>query len=1805
MSSLSAFALTMDFKQPDFAYPQNVVAQADSLLKVADKLKGTDADLTRLMAVMERVVAQTSIDADNSFAQPAFVAAQAEKAGLTSAGRAMLLAYEAGLYNAIYSANKYKYDKVDAPLEPYPADVALWSGQQFRTRIFELLAQAAGLAGAEPLSTFKPCLSYSDQALMYLPTVADFIRNYRLDIYQSIASSSEEYQAERQNLCSQGIADSQEFSAPYYYWKVKEVEQGNPNTTFEDLTKLYKSNADKEVARFVLYNIADSDNQDLVPLLKESLAKFPNWYGNDLLSNRLKYLTRATASATVPSLVAVDKDFKVEVKYSYAKNITVYVYEMPANADSYDAAAISKRMARISSQSFETEGEKSTKTVTLRIPSPGNYAVVLEVDGLVGKDSRATAVQATPLLGFTINGCRQYVGVAVDFITGAPVAGVSVDLNTRVRNLVTNTNIGKTDKDGTVRANAPTKVNYNSSWLSFKYQNRTYDFNRYLWVNGFSTGNSKDRNRITVMTDRALYHPGDSIEWAFVAATIPANKQQGTVIKGAEFEVVLKDANYQEVERRKVTTDNLGRAYGAFATQKGSLTGSYTIMVTDKTTTGTSRVMVSDFKAPVFEVTVNSVKRDVPARGAVTLEGQAKTYAGMPVPGANVAISLTGATRWRWFVPQTTLGTYNVTTDTDGKFSIEFPPEVLDRTFDGNKFTNFITQISVTTSAGETANTSKNFTTGKPYDFVVKVPEMANSDNPITFDVQAYNADGQLGAVPMKWTLNAASDDMIVARGEGISGQAVTVDKPLMKSGKYYFYVYPANQASADDFKSNEFIVYSFKNNTLPSDIEALFLPSTTLEVNGGKGSVTVGSNVDDLYVYPIVSQGDKLLPVVPQKIKYGFTDLKVNIPAGELDDVSVTLVAVRDGKMMERLLTIAKPAKEEFEVTMESFRDNLTPGATETWRIRLHKGSQGIAGAGVIATMYNKALDDLYSGSWPSNINIYKYHRGLDIKGVIALSGFLRYAQEIAQTGIEYISWPQFLYMPETYSFGSAVKYYSIAPRNMAMKTMATGAVDYEVAVAEDAEEEVNGAVSVDDAGQEAASQDDYREIEALQALWKPALVTDADGNVDLVFTVPNAIGTWQFRAFGWDTELNAASVQQQALANKPVMVHLNTPRYLRQGDQGTVLATIYNNTDSVVHIKTLVETFNVGTMEVQGSAIYENTVEAKGSATIDINAIAVPTLSALGFRVRSTAGSFSDGEQGAIVILPSSTAVIESSEFYLNPTDSTPFEISMDVPELAVVNLQYCQNPIWTIIKAMRWLSTSGMSNATTAVSQLFSALAGKQIVESNPTVAEVLKQWKENPSEDALTSMLSRNEDIKKLLLNQTPWVLAASSQTQRMDALTEFLAPDNTQNAINECVEALKKLQNSDGGFAWGAWNNQSSVWATETVLTTLGIARSMGLLPAIYDTMMQNAFNYLQAEAAKPNRPDTDRSLAFIASMFPQFKQTVAGEKIIRATVTKIAKGWKKDDVVGKAYDVMILNANGRKALAQEVLESIRQFGVTKPGMGLTFPSVTDIRGYATIIQAFATMDATAAELDAMRQWIIVRAQAMDDLGTYNPDYIVAAVMLTGSDWTSVPVEQNVTVNGKPLNIDKMESASGYFSQSIAMTNGDNSKINISVKPNGTTPSYGSVITIKDQPMKSVAARPGRDLSIDKRFLVELDGQWVVADTFKFGERVRVQLVVQAKRDLEYVSIDDERPSAFEPVEQMPGWVRSGGLSFYRENGDSSTRLFVNYLPKGSYYITYDMTVMMKGCFVSGIATLQSQYAPELTAHSAGQLIISN
>lgn len=1806
-------AQTPDFKEPDFAFPQTVEADAQALLKTASAMKGNEAAATRLRAVLEICAARTAIDRNANFTQPAMIAAQAEAS--EGIGKAMLLTLEASKYAQIYSENSWVYDRVDAPLEPFPADVSEWSGAQFKAKIAKLLDLAiktADEAPSTPLTVFAASLEYSPEALDYLPAVADFVRYKAYDILDNTLYNHKEGLA----IAEAAKAKAAPASAPFFFWATTCL-----NDNQDELLTLYNEYADVEAARFVLQrwlNISCSyfgrnetdiikKRDVLIALLRTSLERFPSWYGNATFQNTLARITNPSIKYIAPSYVAPGSEIKFKCEYSFVRSLEAALFAVPDDTDTdyFDAVEL-ELTNKIGSASCTVEGTEGTADLTLTAPSEGKYALVVTYNGQpVNKDELVPVVTVTPLIGFAINGCKDNVVAVTDFTTGMPLPNVTVNSGTRYSRNKTSTFLGRTGKDGFILDyKAPVKGT--PGFYTFTYGGKTYNFN----INrvGYRDNESNTPfTQVRLMTDRPLYRPGDTVRWSVVAVRSEMKKNAvPQTMAGMKLTVEIKNTNGQLVDSATVTTDRYGRANGSFVTKEGALTGSYTFRIKEIPSFYGS-VMVSDFKLPSFEAKIDRIERDVPSPGSVRVVGSARTFTGMAVAGAKVKLTLTGAYRWRWFTPNEELATFDTVTTGDGTFTFDIPESAFES--EENTYTSFILDAVVTSQAAETAEATRNFTTGKPYTLSMsRTPETADTSRPIQALFEAYNADNEPVNIAVKWSLGMRAGetlDNIAASGEATTGVPVDINIDINAVGAYAFRIEPVDTVLADAVMASDITLYNISRNLVPDTGSTLFIPFDSYKTDTSKAEITVGTaGKDKSCVFIGVRSDRNLLEFRKEILKPGFHKVKIGVP-DSCENVNVILVTVRNGRVSDRLINISRTAEAPVKLVAESFRDRLTPGIGESWRFRLAQGNAALDAA-MVATLYNRALDKISRGSWPESFYFPKSGGWFDLNCPGESGRLWNYSDVITRIEEKYISWPQFRFFNPYMLFRNEVSLaYGSSYQSTMKRTMVGSAAAPEklrLAVTDDAEYEMaEDAVAEAGNGGAAENEPSYRVAELLQVLWEPSLVADSDGNIDLIFTMPDAIGSWQFKAFAWSPEAKAAAYAAECMSSKPVMVQANLPRFLRQGDKARVLATVYNNSDEAAVVATTIELFDIATGAVVKTAAVTDSIAAGASslAAIDID---VPTdASAIGYRVRAVGGGFSDGEQSAIPVLASSATVVESTQFYLNPKETEAFSLTLPPAGDATVTLQYCQNPIWTVVKAMRGLSEPG-NMSTGIVGSLFSALAGKHIVEHDPSIAAAIAEWKANPSEEALVSMLAKNEELKKLLLDQTPWVQASQSQTARMSSLSDLLDPESTAKAIEKRTAELLRLQNRDGGFSWASWSEASSIWATETVLTTLAIANSLGLLPADSELkgMAEAAFDFLQTEAVKPKRPDTDRTLTLIKALMPSLKVKPATEKILRATVADIVANWRRDGTVGKAYDIIILNANGRPALASQLLASVRQHGVVQPGKGLCYPNVDDIRGYATIIQAYALMGAPAEEIDAMRQWITVYAQANDDLGAYNPDYIIASVLLTGSDWTSVPVAENITVDGRTLEIDKVESATGYFSRTVA-TDGSRPTV-IAVKPNGVTPSYGSVVSVGRRPMSSIASKAGDDVSIEKRVLVQRGGEWVETTVFALGERVRVQLIIKATRDIQYVSIDDERPAAFEPVDQLPGYVYDGSVGFYRENGNAATRLFISRLYKGTYHISYDMTAAVAGSFISGIATLQSQYAPEITAHSAAAAI---
>ena len=211
---------------------------------------------------------------------------------------------------------------------------------------------------------------------------------------------------------------------------------------------------------------------------------------------------------------------------------------------------------------------------------------------------------------------------------------------------------------------------------------------------------------------------------------------------------------------------------------------------------------------------------------------------------------------------------------------------------------------------------------------------------------------------------------------------------------------------------------------------------------------------------------------------------------------------------------------------------------------------------------------------------------------------------------------------------------------------------------------------------------------------------------------------------------------------------------------------------------------------------------------------------------------------------------------------------------------------------------------------------------------------------------------------------------------------------------------------------------------------------------------------------------------------------------------------------------------------------------------------------------------------------------------------VQALLSTGSQWIERGNAPAISIDGKPVELDRFDSFIGYSRRDVDAKAGSL----FTIQRSGNSPAWGGIYWQYTLPMQDVKEVSIKEMSISKEFVALDAGEQPASHALKVGDKVRVRLIITCEQAMDYVMLTDERASCFEPIDQTSGYRYQEGVGYYRETRDSATNLFFNHLNKGVHVITYDVFATTPGTFSSGVATIQSQQAPEMSAHSAGQMI---
>lgn len=1105
----------------------------------------------------------------------------------------------------------------------------------------------------------------------------------------------------------------------------------------------------------------------------------------------------------------------------------------------------------------------------------------------------------------------------------------------------------------------------------------------------------------------------------------------------------------------------------------------------------------------------------------------------------------------------------------------------------------------------------------------------------------------------------------------------IKIDTSKWQEGKYVINMTSKDKYGKEVKYKKFFDVYrSEDGKTEDRTMSRVFLLDHTVEP-GSDAQLYLGSAAEDVSSLIYIFRKNKKTQKMKVKLDKG--KKIVNIPIKEKDrgNIAYSVIFQKYGRSYHHSGVVNVPwTDKQLKIETMTFRDKLTPGKKEEWSLKITGPKAQTAVAQMLALMYDSSLDSFMNHNiWfsvhPTNyFNIYwvenNTHRASYSRQYAPNWYRHYYAHDYKYDLFNWNGFPRHAY----YNYRRYSRRAKMAAP-MTVSRSVSGEGRGGVAVAEALEEEsagfgdmeLDGAVaqaavgemkkaerSKDKAGGEYKRDEDQnaagekpqiRKNFQETAFFLPVLRTDEKGAIVVVFEVPDSLTKWRFMGLAHTKDLKIGHVDKYVNTIKELMVTPNVPRFLREGDSVVLSAKISNMSKKKMDGAAKLELFDAATMKPIDKS-YGNSgeqqkfsVKANGNANVEWKLKVPMNTGTLTWRVVAQSGELSDGEENALPVLSNRMMVTESLPLPVNGKEKKEFKFkkllesgSSKSIKNHKLTLEFTSNPTWYAVQAIPYLVEYPYECAEQIFSRLYANSLSLHIVKSNPTIEKVFKKWR---GTDALLSNLHKNEELKSVLLKETPWVLDSQNEEANKKRLANFFEHKRMQWGLNRAARKLKKMQAYNGGWPWFP-GFPESWFITQHIVSGFGklknmkvpLDRSASLMASkavqFIDNKVHERYEYLKRHNISLNKKNIsymEIHYLYARSFYTDIKVQPVNKEAFNYWLGQAEKYWLGETPYMNAMAAVALHRHGQKKIAKKIVESLKERAIYNEELGMYYKE--NMGGYywyqfpietqATIIEAFAEITKEKKTVNQLKQWLLKMKQVQGWKTTKATVDAVYALLMRGDNWLKNKGEAEIIVGEMKIEPKKMgakvEAGTGHFKVAWRKEEVKPQMGKVTVDNPNSNPAWGALYWQYFEDLDKITPHK-TPLSLEKDIFLEVKTPTgvkleKVSKSTKLapGDRLKVRVVLRTDRDMEYMHMRDMRPAGTEPENVISRHKYQDGLWYYESTKDTSTDFFMERLNKGTYVFEYPLLVNLKGSFSAGITTIQCMYAPEFTSHSKG------
>ncbi len=1011
-----------------------------------------------------------------------------------------------------------------------------------------------------------------------------------------------------------------------------------------------------------------------------------------------------------------------------------------------------------------------------------------------------------------------------------------------------------------------------------------------------------------------------------------------------------------------------------------------------------------------------------------------------------------------------------------------------------------------------------------------------------------------------------------------------------------------------------------------------------------------------------------------------GKTQQTIVLPIAEemRGGVALEIFQVRENRLHRETRNIEVPWKnKELQIGWERFNSKLVPGGRETWSLKVLQPDGAAAEAQLVAALYDVSLDQ-FAGNFT----------WADLQGAFYRQGYAARLMNFGFANTPQSAWPRWnrltdrtgwpstsergyrqweIFGGRNYvmrrSFGtsggigggsgrgvgvgvamkkgpSAEAMDMLSESPVASPAMMAGRM--EAAPGSPAEE--NAAPAQESAALNLDAVTARRNLQET-AFFFPSLIADKDGSVRIEFSAPEALTRWKFLAFAHDKKMRSGVfTDATAVTAKDLMVQPNPPRFLREGDVVEFTVKVTNQSEQNLRGKVRLNFADAITLNPADVALGNGTPErdfllAARSSTSLAWRVEIPDGQGyLVYKAVGAAGMESDGEEGFLPVLSRRQLVTESlplpirgavtkkfsfAELLASGADSTLRHESLTV--------QMVSNPAWYAVMALPYLMEYQHDCSEQIFSKIYANALARHIATSDPKIERMMNVWKNTT---ALDSPLLKNEDLKSVLIAETPWVREAEGESARRRNVGILFDQNRVNAELDNLLAKLAERQLSDGSWSWFP-EGPSSGYITRVIVAGFGRLQHLGVqvdqsvakraVPKL-DAWLSAHLQKIKERAAEEKRDyrkenNLDELIAFHlyarAFFLRDLPLSQEHQEAYDYFREQGRQHWLDLGRQGQGHLALALHRFGDTATPMAIVRSLKEHAKYDGELGMFWQDTqrgwfwwqAPVETQALMIELFDEVAQDAAAVDDMQTWLLKQKQTQAWPSTRATADAVYALLLRGGNKLASDALVKVSLAGELVEPKNVEPGTGFYSErwdgkSVRPKMGE---ITVSKEDEGVA--WGNVTWQYFQSVDKIKAYAGTPLTLKKTLWKKVQtvrGEELVPvpqNKIAVGDTLIVRVELRVDRAMEFVHLKDQRGSGTEPVNVLSGYRWQDGLGYYETTGDTATHFFFDRVNPGTYVFEYPVRVQLRGSYQSGIAEVQCMYAPEFNSHSSSVRLV--